>query len=106
MKTGDKVALKLDLKLVPLNVSTPRGAQQMEFKRGDVFTLVSVNGENATVKDSEGNFWTVLMQFLGLVQEAATFDGNTTVNEGLNWFGRAIAWIGSIKIKNPFKKKK
>jgi len=101
MKTGDKVALKLDLKLVPLNASTPRGALQTQFKQGDVFELVSVSGEQATVKDKEGNFWSVLMEFLGLVQEVTHVDQNTTIGEGLT----IMQSIGNF-FANLFKRKK
>lgn len=106
MKIGQKVQLLRPMQLTPVGVSTPRGADLRTFDKGSEFTLVNIEGENGIIKDSDGNFWSVLIGFLGLVTEAATFDGNTTVNEGLNWFGRAIAWIGSIKFKNPFKKKK
>jgi len=101
MKTGDKVVLKLDLRLVPLNASTPRGALQTQFKQGDVFELVSISGEQATVKDKEGNFWTVLMEFLGLVTEIAHVDQNTTIGEGASLIKRFIGWVVA-----RFKKKK
>jgi len=108
MKTGDKVALKLNLKLVPLNASTPRGALQTQFKQGDVFELVSVSGEQATVKDANGNFWTVLMEFLGLVQEVAVIDQNTTIGEGIGLGKRIVNWfksLGNIKLPSWRRKK-
>jgi len=108
MKTGDKVVLKLDLRLVPLNASTPRGALQTQFKQGDVFELVSVSGEQATVKDTNGNFWSVLMEFLGLVQEVAHVGQNTTIGEGIGLGKRIVNWfksLGNIKLPSWLRKK-
>ncbi len=103
MKTGDKVTLRLDLVLfAPQQASAPRTLSgQKQFKQGDVFEFVSLNGENATVKDSEGNFWTVLMQFLGLVQEVSQVNENTTIGEGVGLVKRIVNWIAA-----RFKKKK
>jgi len=62
---------------------------------------VSIEGEKATVKDANGNFWQVLMDFLGLVQEVAAIDQNTTIGEGLT----ILQSIGNF-FANLFKRKK
>jgi len=110
MKTGDKVALRMDLTLfAPQQASAPRTISgRKEFTKGDVFELVSVSGEQATVKDKEGNFWTVLMEFLGLVQEVAQVDQNTTIGEGIGLGKRIVKWfrsLGNIKLPSWLRKK-
>jgi hypothetical protein len=108
MKIGNKVALKQAMQLTPVGVSTPRGADLRTFDKGSEFTLVNIEGEQGIIKDSDGNFWSVLLGFLGLVQEVSQVNQNTTIGEGLtilqhigNWFKS----LGKIKFKNPFKKK-
>lgn len=101
MQVGNKVALKQAMQLTPVGASTPRGADLRTFDKGAQFTLVNIKGEKATVKDSDGNFWTVLMQFLGLVQEVAQVNENTTIGEGIGLGKRIVNWIVGI-----FKKKK
>jgi len=101
MKVGNKVALKLDAELTPLNVSTPRGANTTKFYQGSEFTLVAIDGEKATVKDTNGNFWQVLLEFIGLVTEATQVNQNTTIGEGASLIKRFIGWVVA-----RFKKKK
>jgi len=103
MKTGDKVALRMGLTLfAPQQASAPRTISgRKEFAKGDVFELVSISGEQATVKDEAGNFWQVLVEFLGLAQEIAHVDQNTTIGEGLT----ILQSIGNF-FANLFKRKK
>ncbi len=101
MRIGDKVILKQTMQLIPANVSTPRGADMTTFDKGAQFDLIGISGEKATVKDSDGNFWTVLLEFLGLVQEVAQIDGNITINQGIGLGKRIVKWfksLGSIKL--------
>lgn len=108
MKIGNKVFLKEAIQLVPVGASTPRGADLRTFEKGSEFVLVNIEGEKAVVKDNDGNFWSVLMQFLGLVQEVAQVNQNTTIGEGLTILQHIGSWfksLGKIKFKNPFKKK-
>jgi len=108
MKVGNKVALKLDAELTPLNVSTPRGANTTKFYQGSEFTLVAIDSEKATVKDTNGNFWQVLAEFLGLVQEVSQIDGNITINEGIGLGKRIVKWfksLGNIKLPSWMRKK-
>lgn len=108
MQIGNKVQLLQPMQLAPVGASTPRGADLRTFDKGAVFTLVNIDGENGIIKDNDGNFWQVLLGFLGLVQEVAHVNHDTTIGEGLtilqhigNWFKS----LGKIKLKNPFKKK-
>jgi hypothetical protein len=101
MKIGSKVQLKQTIQQIPANVSTPRGADLRNFDKGAQFTLINTEGEKATVKDSDGNFWTVLMEFLGLVTEATQVNQNTTIGEGASLIKRFIGWLVA-----RFKKKK
>jgi len=101
MKIGSKVQLLQSMQLIPVGASTPRGADLRNFDKGAQFTLVNIEGEKAIVKDDDGNFWTVLLQFLGLVAEVAQVNQNTTVGEGLT----ILQHIGKF-FANLFKRKK
>jgi len=101
MKIGSKVQLLQSMQLIPVGASTPRGADLTTFDKGAQFTLVNIEGEKAIVKDNDGNFWTVLMEFLGLVAEAAQVNQNTTIGEGVSLGKRIVNWVVGI-----FKRKK
>ena len=108
MKIGSKVQLLQSMQLIPVSASTPRGADLTTFNKGAQFTLVNVEGEKAVVKDDSGNFWTVLMEFLGLAQEVSQIDGNITINEGIGLGKRIVNWfksLGNIKLPSWLRKK-
>ncbi len=104
MKIGNKVFLKEAIQLAPVGASTPRSADLRTFDKGSEFTLVNIEGEKAIVKDESGNFWSVLIGFLGLVTEATTLNGNTTINQGVSFGKKVVNWFKSVA--NLFKKKK
>lgn len=101
MKVGDKVTLKKSMQLIPVRASTPRGADLRNFDKGAQFTLVNVEGEKAVVKDDSGNFWTVLLEFIGLITEATQVNQNTTIGESASLIKRLVNWVVA-----RFKKKK
>lgn len=101
MKIGNKVQLKQSMQLIPVGASTPRGADLRTFEQGAQFTLVNIEGEKAVVKDNDGNFWTVLLEFIGLVTEATQVNQNTTIGEGASLIKRFVNWVVA-----RFKKKK
>ena len=108
MKVGSKVQLLRAMQLIPVGASTPRGADLRNFDKGAQFDLIGISGEKATVKDSDGNFWTVLLEFLGLVQEVSQIDGNITINEGIGLGKRIVNWfksLGNIKLPSWLRKK-
>jgi len=104
MKIGSKVQLLQSMQLIPVSASTPRGADLRNFDKGTQFTLVNVEGEKATIKDDSGNFWTVLMELLGLVQEISQVNSNTTLGESVTIGTHIVNFFKSIV--NLFKKKK
>ena len=104
MKIGSKVELKQSMQLIPVGASTPRGADLRNFDKGAQFTLVNIEGEKAIVKDDSGNFWTVLLQFLGLVQDISQVNSNTTLGESVTIGTHIVNFFKSIV--NAFRKKK
>ena len=96
MKIGNKVALKQAMQLTPVGASTPRSADIRTFDKGAEFTLINIEGENGIVKDSDGNFWQVLLGFLGLVVEVAQVNENTTIGEGIGLGKRIVNWFKSV----------
>jgi hypothetical protein len=104
MRVGDKVQLKQTMQLIPAGASTPRGADMTTFDKGSQFDLIGISGEKATVKDSDGNFWTVLLEFIGLVTEATTLNGNTTINQGVSFGKKVVNFFKSVV--SLFKRKK